>query len=446
MIVVHDSQPKKENLIVVVGAGASIKAGLPSTADLLETTQDALPTIVEDGTSYLIGDQRFAIQRRTRLADILDGALTGAYKSYDFEMLLHAIEELGMLALALETPALLEEFRPVISAFAELGPRYARIADSQFLRNARLGAIAALHRLVGERSIRPMVHMPFVPDPTASRQQVQRILAELAERFRLIVVNLNYDDVVDGTAIRWGDGFGQAVAWSKDPYLPAKMVGENRCEAFSPSLWDAQVADRECNLLIHLHGSIRFGWPTIAAMQTIGRYAEPVKFATHEEAHESLANFGFSGNIVGGQSFDATPIISGRQKGGKMIYNARPYGYYYRAVMDLVPTASNMLVLGYGWRDVHLNTWIEEMNQRSPDNRKIAVVTHIPGTEVGENTPQNRYMALLGRQAWTRLQSRAFARAAGSPNSDFHQDGNFVVLPSGFDLDAGDEAQLNGFF
>lgn len=433
----------KETIVVVVGAGASIRAGLPSTNDLLRITRESLPQLAEPGIAYATAGDHVQSTRSVSLSDILDEALRGAYGAYDFETLLHAIEELETVVTARETPALLAEFRPVLSAFMDLAPRYERIADSQFLRWTRLHIIETIHRHVGSMSTSPKMSVALEPDQYAARAQIHRIFGALSKRYRVVAVTLNYDDIVDQSPVQWADGFGEIATWSKDTYLPADIAGEIRCELFSPKLWDSQVENRQCNLLIHLHGSIRFGWPTIAGVQSHGRWAEPVKFATHEEALDSLGNFGHSGTIVGGQNFDGTPIISGQQKGGKMIYNARPYGYYYRTVMTLVPTARKLLVLGYGWQDAHLNTWIEETLARQDDLR-IGVVTFAPGEMLIDNTPQGSYLKQLLKRPWDegrRLNPTSETVAAGG----FHQHGDLGICPNGFTLSSQDEAQLLKF-
>lgn len=97
----------------------------------------------------------------------------------------------------------------------------------------------------------------------------------------------------------------------------------------------------------------------------MARLAEPGKFETHQEASESLGKlFRGSGDTVGGQIVDGTPIISGRQKGGKLIYNPRPYGYYYATAMNLIPITTKLLVLGYGWHDIHLNVNLPQWSVR----------------------------------------------------------------------------------
>jgi hypothetical protein len=435
--------PAKETLIVVVGAGASIQAGLPSTSDLLDVTRNALPILTETGIKYEVDGKEVAAKRSVALAEILDEALRGAYGTYDFELLLHAIEELETIVSARETPALLPEYRPVLSALMDLSSRYERIADSNLLRFARLNVIRAIHSTVGDLSAHPKPRQPYVTEPLAARAQIHRMLATLSAKYRLVVIDLNYDDVVDAAPVDWQDGFNTDAAWSKHPYLPADMVGEEHCKLFRPDVWDGCESDSDSNLLIHLHGSILFGWPTIAGVQPFGRYAEPVKFGTPGEALESLDNYGYSGNVVGGQNFDGTPIISGLQKGGKMIYNARPYGYYYRSLMNLIPTANRLLVLGYGWRDVHLNTWIDEMLARQRE-RKVGVVTYLPGTDVGERTEQNGYLSRIARAAWSRLQSVAWAGREPS-GSDFHHSEDFAICPSGFMLKSEDERRLLQF-
>jgi hypothetical protein len=156
------------------------------------------------------------------------------------------------------------------------------------------------------------------------------------------------------------------------------------------------------------------------------------------------------GTTVHGKVEDASFIVSGLGKVGKLTYNARPYGYYYRTVMDLLPRTERLLVLGYSWRDFHVNTWINEyISLRGA--RRSAVVTLRPGTMVGENTPLE-YQA-LSRLAeptvWDCIETFTYARwpeqRQKGEGSRFKGQGNFAVAPEGFIMEPEDERVLIDF-
>jgi hypothetical protein len=75
-----------ETLVILVGAGAEIESGLPRTEELLRVAQTALGSPV---------------------AALLNNQLRRDFGSYDFEVLLSALEELTPYLAALDFPALL---------------------------------------------------------------------------------------------------------------------------------------------------------------------------------------------------------------------------------------------------------------------------------------------------------------------------------------------------
>ena len=69
-----------------------------------------------------------------------------------------------------------------------------------------------------------------------------------------------------------------------------------------------------------------------------------------------------------------------------MIYNVRPYGYYYQEVMRALTREPRLLIVGYGGRDPHLNELIYEYVNVHDDKRRPVAVIKIPGSDVGEWT------------------------------------------------------------
>ncbi len=358
------------------------------------------------------------------MSGLLDRAMRSEYDSYDFERLLHGIEEFEAYVSARDSVQMVDDFRPVLSAFTEVAPRYERIADSSLLREARQNILSAIHRTVGGRS-----DDPLDADPNA-RPQLERLFSALAMRYRLVVINFNYDDLIDRLSVAWSDGFTDKRS--------------DGSALFSPDDWYAESCDASKNLLIHMHGSVRFG-SSRGEVRT-PPFSQPAKYPNFVAASESLELTGMSDTVVDGRILTAGAIISGLNKGSKIIYNARPYGHYYRTVMDLVPRSERFLVLGYGWRDPHVNMWIEEsIALRRPQS---AVVTYLPGADVGDDTPQNRYIQkLAGQETWSRIKNSAYAPM--SPEDDvapYKIDGHIAVFPQGFVLDNDAEAALLSFF
>lgn len=427
----------KEPLVVIVGAGASVKAGIPSTSALTKLAKATMPRIVLPGIArYRTGEAApppFA--RQPYLSDILDQGLRADYGTdYDFERILHALEDLETFLDTRYNPegwATIDT--PVLGSFAQLMRRFECIDDETLVREARLDILKAIHRLVGSASDYPSDGS----DALAAREQLHRLFLALAEHFRLVVIDFNYDDILDRmTDLQWHDGFTEAV--------PNKS-----CWLFSPKQWLSAVKDGGANLLMHIHGSVRFGYrPEEASHEPTVRYAEPARYEFLLSAQESVERTVVSGTKVDGEVADASYIVSGFRKASKLSYNARPYGYYYRTVMDILPRTSKLLVLGYGWRDAHVNTWVNEYVALNED-RRTAVVTLRPGDCVSEYR-HAEFVSLArvaGTALWHQIESFAYVRNPWEPEraSAFMMRNGFAIAPEGFIMERTDEEALMSF-
>jgi hypothetical protein len=109
--------------------------------------------------------------------------------------------------------------------------------------------------------------------------------------------------------------------------------------------------------------------------------------------------------------------------------------------MELLPRADRLLVLGYGWRDSHVNTWVREYADLHRD-RKTAIVTRRTGTDVGETTPEVDALIHLIGSRWLGIDSLLFLPTAPR---HFHADKTFAIAADGFVMRDGDERELLEF-
>lgn len=419
----------KKSLVVIVGAGASVKAGIPGTADLGLVAKRALPALRLPGTTYTASERGatpFRVDQDVSMADILDAGLRADYNEYDFELLLHALEQLETFTSARYVSAH-DANRFVIGAFAEIMRRFEPLNDPHVIREARWSVIKALHARVGDACDHPLT------DPRPAREQLDRIFSALAKKFRLVVIDFNYDDLIDRTNVDWSDGFTDDVP-------------DHFCKTFSPKGWADAVEDPTRHLLMHVHGSVRFAFKQNHLLTPTTLFSEPAKYDHIATAQEVVAKTRTGGKIVDGQVYDGGIIISGLGKAGKIAYNARPYGYYHQAIARIVPFAERLLVLGYGWRDAHINAWIDEMIDLQP-NRRCAVVTYRPGAMVGSNMSieYQSLNRLAGNRVWPGIDSFAFHRPGDKKYPTFFSKGDFAIAPGGFVLDDKTENKLLGF-
>jgi len=383
----------------VVGAGASVAAGFPQTSDLLQPVLDALPQRKHILTSTVncVTDLHMA-------SAILDALRTRFNASdIDFELVIASLEELMSSSVGRG---------PVIAAFTSANPELAQLFDGGLLAYAHTSAIEAVLEAVRSCS-------PTSVEQQASAQSLIRLLTCVAQRARVVVVSLNYDTVLDN-ALTSVDGF---IRTARTCY-----------SRFNPENWIATVESRSQNLFMHLHGSLRFGFSPITELAPGVPFDEAVKYNVVEDAAESTRGRVMSHVSVDGQFLIASPIIAGRHKGAKMLYNVRPYAYYNATALQEIATADRLLVIGYGWRDDHINAWIDE-HIRSHAAARVVIVTKRTGKDLFGNTAQER--RLLRLAPTDRRRDSIYEPVAGGsePLATHGEMGHAYLVATGLPLD-----------
>jgi SIR2-like domain len=136
-----------------------------------------------------------------------------------------------------------------------------------------------------------------------------------------------------------------------------------------------------------LHGSVRFG----PSRNDFGL----VKYSDIEAAREANKAIACSDKCSGGQIVSSDSIISGLNKAARLTLNPEPYGYYYRALIDSLLSNERLLVIGYGARDEHVNTWFGQFHAKHGERRRVGWVGMLEGKMVGEQTPEKKMITLL---------------------------------------------------
>ncbi len=299
--------PVKDRLLIVLGAGSTVHAGAPTTAEISRRVgQSSDPTV----------------------ASVVRALTAQRGKAgWGFETVLAVLEELDEFVLRKQAPGICDRASGLLSGFADLHPSIAPPAGSSFL-SVRVGFVNGLHRFLMERA--------RLSD-TARMRGFFRILLE---EFDLTVVTLNYDDVVD-RAGEWFDGFGP-------------LGGDDDPAFFDVEEW-LQRANSAASVLIHLHGSMRFGFAT----RPLGQAPEVAKYRTAANAWCSL---GCDWEEMRGGGADGRPLemplISGQRKDRTMTYGAAPFPFLYNVFVNVALSCSRVLVAGYGGHDAHISHWL----------------------------------------------------------------------------------------
>ncbi len=222
----------KPRLTVLLGAGSTISlrpdipslCGMPSTADLTACiSRMQFPRVVRTGTPFLQtdGDKNpFVTSEGIPVLRLLTRALSSTFASVNFELILHAIEQLLPLASMRAGDASWDQFHPAIGAFVEMLKHYEILNDWSLLRVTRECVISAIHSEIHNRSFQLPKELPL-----------HKLIAELAQEFRLAVFTLNYDDVVDGACPGWFDGFV-----GKKESAGGEHIGKHTLSTLKPSI------------------------------------------------------------------------------------------------------------------------------------------------------------------------------------------------------------------
>jgi SIR2-like domain len=264
--------------------------------------------------------------------------------------------------------------------------------------------ISEIHNEIQDRSFQ-------LPKPLP----LHKLIAELVQEFHVAIFTLNYDDIVDGAQSDWFDGFvGEKESYGCGPFWEAKSF-----DAPAFDLW----RDSSEPVLVHLHGSVRFG-PSRAGFRL-------VKYTETEAARQAIKGISRGDRCSGGQIISLDPIISGLNKAARLTLNPEPYGYYYRALIDSLLSNDRLLVIGYGSRDEHVNTWLEQFVAKHGEQRRICWIGKLEGKQVGDpTTPEKKMIGLLSDRKF--VDSLHYA-ASKQPYGLFDC-GNLRLCPSGFPL------------
>jgi hypothetical protein len=325
----------------------------------------------------------------------------------DFELVMACVEEMisyGMPGRVLQT-------------FTQPRSSFEAVMQPGMLQAAYESAIRALVKTFLSR-------VPRTPQQAEAALSMAHLVQTLAGEARVVVLSLNYDALLDD-ALPWFDGF-------------ASVPGSNFAE-FEPLLWLEQR--RNNHLLMHLHGSVRFGFRPFMALSGATPFSEPVRYTSSEVAVDSVLRSSTGSPIADGLPLPATPIIAGGHKSPKLLHNVRPYAYYNATALHEIANADALLIIGYGFRDEHVNAWIDEYMRIHPDG-PLAFITKRTGADIGRSTAVERFLMKLPKGALAYNWIYEPVNGGQQPAATHGRFGSAYVATGGVPLDSDAERQL----
>jgi hypothetical protein len=373
------------------------------------------PKLVHDCGSIRFEAGGFPYPMGLPAMHLIEMALRGTFKNINFEHVIAALEELETICDVRMPRA--DEYIHVLTAITEIKRKFEPINQMWIVQQMRRLVVNTVCKSIIDRLNLSATSSEVVQ----SRDLYNKFFALLNEHFRLRIFTLNYDDFIDDI-LPFNDGFMEPVA--------VEGYGQFIRHKFMQQLND------DGDLLIHLHGSLRFGYARPGAIATSTTPSELVKYSDSSAAYNSILGIQVSDTISQGSLIPSTPIISGFSKTEKLQERPVPFGYYLNAFVDCLTRCQRVLIIGYGGNDEYINSWLlehRELRRHDPSKpRRIAIVNKLCGDSVGKNTPVRGLIERLAMQEPNAIRDAFYNISAGDSGQEVWNNNDMQVVCSGF--------------
>lgn len=331
---------RKEKLLIVAGAGASIDFGMLSSSQIEEMFE-------REGPNKLFVDNRVVPLYKYVKDELLKYHQTGTSLGRPLPDKIKDVyfEEVVYQLLNLYT-ALSETHKNGLGAFCNsnefpercIGKKIVKLGYFDFYHEADV----LVAKLLDE------IRVKCVMLPSEKLAKLKRLLEKLNESFDLSFVNLNYDNILYQS-------------------IPLKMeTGFDHDGKFDPH---KILYNRNWNFFYHLHGSVNFYYADT-------KYGYEIRFVndfTQEKVVSSNRTFRGLKETTEGFPVLSRPIIVGYGKAWQI--QREPYLFYYNDLARRVDEADKILFIGYSFGDLHLNNLIQ-MSLKHRKKKKIVILDY----------------------------------------------------------------------
>ena len=307
--------------LVIMGAGASLEFGAPSTSEL---TGRISAKLFRDELMCHSGADQVYQRINDTLASYLQHSVT-------FEHVYHCAQEI--LSNTFEpTSRAVDEYKPILYPF--IG-RSALLNEEDALRCLlrRLPEV-----LFSELSV-------VSGNPTNDLEPLSRFVEHLRKDHVTRIYTTNYDDLIL-----------QAV--------PGLYYGFNTSGNTEPKHFDGESfwnsADKDC--VFHLHGSVHFGFST-----PVRETGDLNPLCWFEDRKDAIRNFNYNGSEerqMDGSQFIPSVLVTGFDKLARM--QQTPYAHYFSSLARDAMRADIIYVIGFSLTDLHISARLAEARRRRP--------------------------------------------------------------------------------
>ena len=322
-----------DRISVLIGAGATLDLGAPSTDKL---------------TEKVCKKRQHHFKGKPAILKSIAKQLNEYYhpNKINFEHLIHVIEMLDTYRHGWNNPGNIK-YKPPIIPFIK--PRYIR-----YFKDNGIGLLVAKKDII--RTIADEINKyDFRFRNPKNYDWYKNFWKNSGLTWN--ITTLNYDTTVEYSLDNdFEDGF--------------EDTGENYFR-FNP----LRLENPSSSTLNHLHGCINFGYPR----NIHNKYAYE---DTHEDIYK-LNNYDEAKQTWFGRSTNRTqaaeetiigPIITGLRKVEKL--NTYPYIHYLYNFQKSLFKNKSLLIVGYGLGDLYLNQLMERVNRIHGDNKRIVIITY----------------------------------------------------------------------
>ena len=326
---------KKEKLLIIAGAGASVSFDMFSSSDIESMFEANGPTKInvrkhpESLYKYIKqGLLRYHRNRKTMNGKVFSKKERDKISVYFEEVVYQLLNIYSMQA---------DHHKNGATAFFDLKKMPLKIGHKKvnaydYYNEANTLVADLLDKMREKcRALRTYKIAPL-----------KNLMIELSKKFELSVVNLNYDNILYRC-------------------MPSKIeIGFDNTGSFDPNL---VLNNRNWNFFYHLHGSVHFYYDNFeikfAKKCGLKKVIDSNKAGrSHEESTEGFPIL-------------TSPIIVGYGKVWQI--QREPYLFYYNDLSRRINEADKILFIGYSFGDFHLNKLIE-MSLKHQKKKKVVII------------------------------------------------------------------------
>ena len=320
----------------ILGAGASVEYGAPSTLELTDKVEAKLKhdTWIKHNdafTTYLF------------IKEKLQSFLVES-EAVHFERIYHCIHELIKFSRKTEE-GFVDEYRYLLQPFLSLD-RASGLLEEKRLRCLEQKYIQFIYEIVSLSCDKPKCGV----------EPLREFIKVLKSKNILRVYSLNYDD----------------FCFQADPSLYTGFEDKAEGAFLKGDFWN--MGDRHS--LFQVHGSVRMG---SALPSKNFDFHDLAWFENREEARKHALRSSSGSREMDGGSSQLHPIITGLSKLSRIQHI--PFNYYYSMLPKDLFASETIILAGYGMNDLHINSWLKQSRVANP-NQKIVIVDYLPEKEL----------------------------------------------------------------